>query len=149
MTALTFFVVGTPAPQGSKRYLKPGVMVESSKRVAPWRADVRAAAEAALNGDPDAFLPLWDGPIDLNVVFYFPRPKSHYGTGRNAGTLKESAPLFHTQAPDCDKLARAVGDALTSVVFADDKTIIRWAATKRWGDAGGQPGARVVVDVMA
>ena len=46
MGALTFRVYGTPAPQGSKRHVGRGVMVESSKKVAPWRQDVVAAAAA-------------------------------------------------------------------------------------------------------
>ena len=38
--------------------------------------------------------------------FRFVRPKSHYGTGRNAKKLKPSAPPHHTQKPDATKLLR-------------------------------------------
>ena len=37
MTPITLTVRGLPAPQGSKRHIGRGVMVESSKRVKPWR----------------------------------------------------------------------------------------------------------------
>src|SRR5690606_30582546 len=57
---ITFFVAGTPAPQGSKRYLGnrggKGITVESSERVAPWRADIRAEAQRVISQ------PL-DGPV--------------------------------------------------------------------------------------
>lgn len=35
-----FAVFGLPAPQGSKRHVGEGRMVESSKRVKPWRRQV-------------------------------------------------------------------------------------------------------------
>lgn len=104
---LSFSLDGTPAPQGSKRYLGQrggkGITVESSKRTAPWRADVRAAATEAVlatNADPapDRYAQtLWDGPIAVYIIFRFARPKSHYGTGRNADVIKESAPYYHCQ----------------------------------------------------
>ena len=37
-------VYGVAAPQGSKRHVGNGVMIESSNRVRPWRQDVRFAA---------------------------------------------------------------------------------------------------------
>jgi crossover junction endodeoxyribonuclease RusA len=47
---LTFTVRGTPAPQGSKSFkgIHGGhaVLAESSKKVKPWRMDVKAVAEA-------------------------------------------------------------------------------------------------------
>jgi crossover junction endodeoxyribonuclease RusA len=57
MEGVAFTVRGLPAPQGSKRHVGGGRMVESSANVKPWRADVRAAAEDAMNGH----LP-FDGP---------------------------------------------------------------------------------------
>lgn len=55
---------GTPAPQGSKRHVGNGVMVESSKRLRPWRQDVKAAAEAARR----ATGPI-DAPVRLRMVW--------------------------------------------------------------------------------
>jgi len=40
----SFTVWGIAAPQGSKRHVGNGVMLESSDRVRPWRQDVRFAA---------------------------------------------------------------------------------------------------------
>lgn len=40
-------VHGLPAPQGSKRHVGRGVMVESSKNVKPWRSAVVWAAISA------------------------------------------------------------------------------------------------------
>lgn len=127
MTAVKFFVPGIPAPQGSKRHLGGGVLVESSKRVKPWRTDVR---ETALRH----FTAPLTGPVDVHLHFTFPRPKSHFGTGRNAGRVKQAAPprYAHTQRPDLDKLIRAVLDALTGVAWRDDSQVVGLTATKRW-----------------
>ncbi len=115
---LDFFVHGMPAPQGSKRHLGNGIMVESSKRVKPWRTDVRETAlkqmvEHGYESPPT-------GAIAATIFFYLPRPKGHYRTGKNAGRLRPSAPCHHFKRPDVDKLGRAILDALTGVCWADD-----------------------------
>ena len=43
-------VRGVPAPQGSKRHIGNGILIENSKKVKPWRQDVRAAAIAHYEG---------------------------------------------------------------------------------------------------
>lgn len=46
---IKFFVAGVPAPQGSKVLMR-GRMIESSKKLKPWREAVRqAAAEHVLD----------------------------------------------------------------------------------------------------
>jgi crossover junction endodeoxyribonuclease RusA len=138
---LDFFVPGDPAPQGSKRYLGDGRMVESSKRVASWRADVRRAAEAAMTPRHEA---LWAVPVAVELDFYLSRPKSHFGTGRNAQKIKESAPNWPGR-PDVDKLARAVLDALTGLVIADDSAVVELRASKSYGR---RPGVNVLIEEM-
>lgn len=138
---LGFFVPGDPAPQGSKRYLGPGKVVESSKRVAPWRADIRRAAEAAMQPRHEV---LWAAPVYVQLDFYLARPKSHFGTGRNAQKIKESAPSWPGR-PDVDKLARAVLDALTGLVIADDSTVVELLASKSYGR---RPGVQVLIEEM-
>lgn len=69
MTTATIIVHGIPAPQGSKRHLGNGVMVEMSKKVKPWREAVKwAAIEAGVK--------TIHGPVRLSVEFFFQRPKS-------------------------------------------------------------------------
>lgn len=130
---VTFDVSGIPAPQGSKRYLGTsggkGILVESSKRVAPWRADVRAAA---IQVQP--FPPL-DGALDVELTFRLPRPMGHYGTGGNAGAVRRSAPTYPYRKPDIDKLARAVLDALRGVIWLDDAQVVRLHATKDYTES--------------
>lgn len=131
---INFFVPGTPAPQGSKKHVGNGVMIESSKHLKPWRASVAWIAKQHTK-QPHA------GPIKLDLEFVMPRPKSHYGTGRNAERIKPSAPDVHTQKPDIDKLVRAVLDAITGIAYIDDSQVVKVTARKHWphffGDRAG------------
>lgn len=122
-----FFVRGLPAPQGSKRaYVRGGraMLVESSSKVKPWRADVRAAAESHITG-------LHLGPVVVTLLFVFDRPLGQFG---KRGLLP-SAPPHKTTAPDVDKLARSTLDALTGIAFRDDSQVVGLAAYKQWTDA--------------
>jgi crossover junction endodeoxyribonuclease RusA len=120
-------VAGIPAPQGSKRHVGNGILVESSKKVGPWREAVAAAVLAKTGGR--VLFP--SGPVAVAVVFYLPRPRSHYGTGRNAGVLKVSAPRYPFGQPDVDKLLRSTLDGLTAArVFGDDAQVAKAHAVK-------------------
>jgi crossover junction endodeoxyribonuclease RusA len=146
---LVFNVNGTPGAQGSKRHVGHGVMVESSKKVKPWRSDVKAAAEHATGAVAhfDPWTP-FDGPVHATITFRFPRPKGHYRTGRNAHLLRDNAPHFVTSRAcgDADKLARSTLDALTAAgVFTDDSLVARLIVDKVYCLAGEIPGATIMV----
>lgn len=125
--ALVIVVHGVPAPQGSKRHVGRGVMVESSKKVKPWRQDVVAAALTA-SEQPTVHdqVPL-DGPLAARMVFTFARPRSHYRTGRNAHLLRDNAPGQPCSPPDLSKLARSTEDALTTAgIWRDDSRVVEY-----------------------
>lgn len=136
-----FTVVGMPAPQGSKRHVGNGRMVEQGgDRVKFWREAVRATTIQHVTR------PI-EGPVLVILDFVFPRPKNHY---RSNGALKDWAPEFHTQRPDVDKLIRSTLDGLTSAgVFDDDCRVAVVQGAKRYATAGGLPGARVRLGVLA
>jgi len=126
---------GRPAPQGSKRHVGRGVMVESSRHVKPWREDVRSSALDAL---PDGWTPL-DGPIRVSMVFSMPRPKT-LPKGRTEPD----------RMPDLSKLCRSTEDALTSAgVWADDARVVEYVrlakvyAGSSDSDALRAPGVRI------
>jgi Holliday junction resolvase RusA-like endonuclease len=133
-------VVGTPAPQGSKRHVGNGIMIESSKKVKPWRQDVKAAALDRLAGEPPA-----DGELSIDIGFWLARPKGHYRSGRNAQLLRDSAPRRPTTKPDLDKLIRSTLDALKDAgVYRDDSQIVTVYAQKFYADRQ-PPGAQILV----
>jgi crossover junction endodeoxyribonuclease RusA len=145
--ALQLTVYGTPGPQGSKTKNAAGALYESSAAVKPWREAVKTAALDALHHDKE-WAPL-RCPVWVDVRFSLRRPKGHFGTGRNAGLLKPSAPPYPTGKPDLDKLVRSTQDALKDAgVLVDDSAVASLSATKvyvLWGDALRTPGAVIKV----
>jgi len=80
-------VIGRPAPQGSKRHLGRGVMVEWSKAVKPWREAVKSAA--ADLGEPA----LLDVPLEVVVTFTVHKPAggARSRTGASPSALRDAA----------------------------------------------------------
>jgi Holliday junction resolvase RusA-like endonuclease len=151
MSALTINVVGTPAPQGSKRaFVVNGraVMAESSKKVKPWRQDVKSAVEDLRDVVPAfAQLPL-AGPLEVQVDFYIVRPGYHFRTGKHAGVLKDNAPRFVDKKPDADKLLRSTLDGLKEAgVYRDDAQVAVVVGRKYYADQA--TGARITVRPLA
>jgi len=135
-----FTTHGLPKPQGSKVVRHHGQKqwtTESSRALPEWRRDVKKAGGEAMNGTG-----VVDVPLVLDLRFYLPRPKGHFGTGRNEGRLKPSAPFFPETLPDLDKLVRAIGDALTGIVWRSDASVVTIRAAKRYAD-----GRSIGVDV--
>ena len=141
-------VIGIPAPQGSKRHVGHGIMIENSKRVKPWRQDVKEAALTHYNGE------VIDQALEVEIIFLFARPKSHYGTGKNARKLKPSAPVFVTSKGigDIDKLLRSTYDSLSESsggsVIKDDSLIVKNRSMKRYCVEGENPGAKITVRTL-
>lgn len=133
---ITFRVSGEPKPAGSKKafnHPSTGRLIvtdDSGKPGKAWRKLVREEALRHAPSEP------WTGPVLLSLVFYRERPKSHYGTGRNAAVLKDSAPLLPVVRPDALKLARAVEDSLTGVIYADDAQVVDGRQIKLYGPPG-------------
>ena len=127
----SFFVPGIPVPKGSAK----GFCLPNSRRVVivqtnrdkqkPWASLISVYAQ-------NAGVRLVHGPVSVDLVFLMPRPKSHYGTGKQQGTVKLSSPDYHTSKPDIDKLARCVLDALTGVAWLDDSQVVSMNVIKTY-----------------
>ena len=129
--SFTFRVLGTPVPQGSVKAFGSRVVANNEQALGSWRSDVASAAQRAKPAD-------WDinAAVSLRCEFVFPRPQSHYGTGKNVTKLKPSAPRYHVKTPDVDKLVRGVadsiGDAVARVLLNNDSQIVTLYAAKRY-----------------
>lgn len=132
-TPITFTVEGIAQPQGSARAFMPKgrgrfpVVTSDNPKLKGWRREVAKVAQRVYRG------PALEGPMEVSVTFFLPAPKS----------MKRMKP--HTTRPDCDKLARAIGDALAGVIYRDDAQIIDWHPRKYYADAGTLPRAVITV----
>lgn len=119
--------------------------------VLPWMADSQTI----------------DGPVRVDIEFIMPRPKGHYGTGRNAGKIKASSPHLHSSIPDKDNLEKAVLDALSATpkvvreklspkhrddpvydfpgIWRNDGQVCSGLVEKRYHRTMEEPGAMIVV----
>jgi crossover junction endodeoxyribonuclease RusA len=123
-------VYGTPAPQGSKRHIGRGILMESSKKCKPWREAVHwAAIESKVRVE---------GPVEVVMVFTLAKPRS-------APKRRRTWP---DRRPDLDKLSRSTLDALVSAgAIEDDGRVIAIRAAKtfpgEYPEALDVPGVRI------
>jgi crossover junction endodeoxyribonuclease RusA len=126
-------VAGIPAPQGSKRHVGGGRMVEMSRAVGPWREAVRAETQRVMQAEHR-----WpsEEPVGIEITFRLVRPKS---------TPKRVE--WPAKRPDLDKLARAVLDGITAGgAICDDGQVVVLYCWKQFAD-GGLPGCTIdIVD---
>lgn len=99
------------SPNGNVHYL-------NSPEYRAYKAALRAACELAL----PAFWTPYDKATEIRIVCQYERPKS-----RPTADWKESA-------PDADNLLKPVQDALTGLVYTDDKTVAMQRIAKVYGD---------------
>jgi crossover junction endodeoxyribonuclease RusA len=121
VTELRLLVFGTePGPQGSKRHVGNGRLIEASKKVAPWRAAVADAVAKAWVAY-EKFV-VFDDAVDIDITFYLPRP----------ATVKRPLPI---KPPDIDKLARSTLDGLVQGgALVDDALVTELTVRKRYAD---------------
>lgn len=118
-----------PAPQGSKRFVGMskagrGIMIESSKKVKPWRQAVVDAAILVMGGAGNGKIL---GPIGIYMAFTVPKPKS----------APKKRRIFPDKKPDLSKLVRATEDALTDAgVFEDDARVVECMSRKLYPNEG-------------
>lgn len=105
-----------PGPQGSKRHVGGGRLIEASKKVAPWRAAVALAVSELWNRELEIIT--FDKPVEVAIHFYLPKPPS----------VKRDYPSV---PPDLDKLCRSTFDGLVQGgILKDDSLIVRLIASK-------------------
>ena len=128
-------IPGVPRPQGRPRtrivHLKHG------KSFATIYEDGKdKTAKHAIKQHMQQYTPLQalSGPLKAELVYYLPRPLGEYGTGRNAGQLKDSAAEFHTKRPDLDNCAKLTLDALNEILWIDDSQICELIVKKQYSN---------------
>lgn len=120
-----FWVAGRPAPQGSKKRGEAGQMREASDYLPAWRQAVKIAAlrwmkAAGVAPDDRPVFPK-DAPVALLVEFH-----------------------VEVEA-DTDKLARAVGDALTAARLWHDDRQVKVLHARTIGAGVSGTGAHIAV----
>lgn len=127
MTITTIIIPGPPLAQKRPRFFRRGSGVGTFN---PQEAE---AGQWLLTALPQIKEKI-HGPVVVLAEFFFKRPRSHYGTGRNSDKLKAAAPLFHDVKPDADNLLKFSMDRLRNHAFDDDSKVVIPLPVKRWCD---------------
>jgi Holliday junction resolvase RusA-like endonuclease len=129
---LAFKVFGVALAKGNlKPFIPKGmkfpILTESNRNVRSWQQLVSEGASHALQELPESERMLLTHGVRLTVRFFLPRPKKY---------AKRGVFVPHCTAPDVDKLARAIGDALTNVAYHDDRQVTELVAGKYYAEVG-------------
>lgn len=146
---ITFFVEGDPKGQPRARACIRGKRagVYDPGTADAWKMAVAEAWRHKVAPENAPRLSPFETAVSLRLSFWFRRPKGHYGSGKNAGALKDSAPRVHTAKPDLDNLAKAVMDVLTRLgAWTDDAIVCRLDVSRGW--AQSQPGCQISITEM-
>lgn len=131
MRSLSFFVPGKPVPKGSKVAFKHKytgkAMLKEDSRSKGWEKVVGDYAWQAYSDPPI------EVPVRVRAIFHMHKPK------------KPKFPGCPAVAPDCDKLFRAVGDALSNLIYKDDALIVSLRVGKVFAD-DDRLGVQIEVD---
>jgi Holliday junction resolvase RusA-like endonuclease len=134
MADIKLIIHGEPQAQKRHRYTakdgagRPLKFVHTYDPSAEGKRNLREVVQRQAPGK------LLLGPLRVDCYFYYGRPKSHYRTGRNAGILKDSAPLWKANGKDRDNCDKFVLDALTGVFFRDDSQICDGRIIKQYSE---------------
>ena len=76
------------------------------------------------------------GDVYLKLIFYMPRPKHHYRTGKYKHLLKDSYKdiIYHSVVPDLDNLVKFICDVMNKGFYIDDSQICILQAEKLYGE---------------
>lgn len=138
MPTITFTVLGVPVAQPRPKVVTVrgrGMAISNPRKhpVVAFKEAVKLEAQQAYKGAP------LEGPLQLNVTFIMPRPKS---------MLWKSRPMprdWHTVRPDTDNLVKAVKDALSALLWKDDSQVCCEIIRKMVAGGDERPRVEVVV----
>jgi len=111
-----------------KLYRKEDFFIQMYDPSVKDKMDIRRMLQALA---PEAPL---DEPLEVVIFLYYGRPKNHYGTGRNARRLKESAPIWKATAPDRDNADKFILDALKGIFWRDDSRVCAGPIIKQYSE---------------
>ena len=145
---ISFTVYGSPIAQPRQRHRAIQVngrvfahnYTPAKAPVNQWKSDVKTAAVNAL--DAADKVPIWVNPVFLHVWLYLPRPASKCRRKDSDGSIPCAI------KPDIDNAYKSIADALTGVIYADDKQVCEIQVRKFYAEKDGRPRAEIKIGVM-
>ena len=136
---LKFTIPGEPQGQGRPRFTRRGKHVQTydPEKSRNYKAFVGLIAADAVKAQEWHYKE--KEPVCVTIYAYMSVPRSKSKNFRRAALGKEIVP---TKTPDLDNVYKAVTDAMSGIVYSDDKQVVAARIAKLYGE---QP--RVEVEV--
>ena len=124
-------VYGFPIAQGRPRAVRVGggIRVYDPETSRDWKRTVQGQLLAV---KPPVLLA---GPLRVSLYFFLPRPKS-----------APKRVIYVTTRPDVENLAKACLDAMTGLIYVDDRQIVDLHVTKEYSP---EPGVLICVEEVS
>jgi Holliday junction resolvase RusA-like endonuclease len=146
MESISFQVRAEPKGQPRAKASRAGGFI---RMYTPPTADSFKAAVQAAAIEAGLLNKNLEGPIALRLVFRMPRPKSHFGTGKNSSKLKDKAAYWHTTKPDLDNIEKALKDALSDIrAWRDDCQVCDVQKSKIYVEGMDAPVSDVTISTL-
>jgi len=127
MNPIVLWIPGKPEAKPRPRACVLGKHAHIYQPKPAWVKTVKGVAEKQAPTTP--LIP----PVCVDIAFLMPRPKSHFGTGKNADRLRANAPVLHMAKPDRDNLDKLILDVLQDCgYFANDSEVVWGSVLKMW-----------------
>lgn len=139
--SISFFVPGIPKAQPRVKFASRGKFghAYTPDSADGWKQRIAIAAKPYIDK------PL-EGPIEVSVDFYFPRPLAHY---TSKGELRPMSPLWHITKPDRDNLEKCLLDTLTRIgAWRDDCQVCDGPIRKRYAATHADAGASITISCL-
>ena len=130
MAELKFTVMGEPCAQGRPRFSTFGGYVKAidPAKSRNQKAFIKYLATTAAKQQGWVYTYL---PIHVEIIAYMGIPKSKSKKWRTAAICGRERP---TKKPDTDNIFKLVTDALSGVIYADDKQIVSCRVQKWYSE---------------
>ncbi len=132
---IQFAVPGVPQGKGRPRIttIHGRAMAYTPGKTVAYEGLIALAARSAMDGATP-----YAGAISVDATAVFPIPASW-------SKAKKAAALWHVSKPDADNVAKAIGDGLNGVAWADDSQVASMHVRKVYGET---PGLHVTVTAL-
>lgn len=128
---ILFLIPGEPTAQGRPRFSNRGPYVKAydPEKSRNYKAFVKCIAMDAMHAH-NGLQPL-ETPINVNIKAFIGIPASKSKKFKAAALEGVQRP---TKKPDCDNIAKIILDALSGIVYKDDKQIVSLLVEKFYAD---------------
>jgi len=140
---LNLIIPGNPIAKHRPRFARRGKFVTTYSDQETEEGKTFLLVKNQINGHKK-----FTDAVFVRSCFYMPRPKGHYGTGRNSGKLKPSAPEHHIKKPDVDNIVKFYFDILNDLVWNDDSQVISEFSEKKYCNPGEEPRTEIKIMEM-